>query len=244
MAHGDPEGDWNSVLLATGAEVVAEGSNGTRSIPIGDLVVGVFTNSLEPDEMVTEVRIPVPTGRSSGTYLKLERRIGDYATVGVAVHLALAADGTISDAGIGLTSVAPINTKATAAEDVLRGNEPSPELFAEAAELAAAASEPRDDVRGSAEWKRHVVKVFTRLRDRRRRARRSRRPPGGRSPDPRPGPARRARRSGALLPLTRLARPVAPLHADRVHSLPSIAHSRLRMAQRSGNIGGVRVERR
>ena len=162
VSHCDPEGDWNSVLLATGADVVARGPRGERTIAIGDFVAGVFTSSLADDEMVTEVRIPVPAGRSGGSYQKLERRVGDYATVAVAAHLELSDGGTIARAGVALTAVAPINTKATAAEQLLTGEAPSDELFAEAGELAAQASEPRSDVRGSADWKRNVVRVFTR----------------------------------------------------------------------------------
>ena len=162
VAHCDPEGDWNSVLLATGADVVARGPGGERTIPITEFIVGVFTNALAEDEMVTEVRIPVPSGRVGGSYQKLERKIGDYATVAVAAHVELAGDGTIAKAGVALTAVVPVNTKAGAAEAILVGQSPSDELFAEAGELAAQASDPRSDVRGSAEWKRNVVRVFTR----------------------------------------------------------------------------------
>lgn len=162
VAHCDPEGDWNSVLLATGADVVARGPTGERMIPIRDFVVDLFTNSLNEDEMVTEVRVPVPTRPSGGAYLKLERKIGDYASVAVAAHLELAGDGSIAAAGLALTSVAPINRKVDVAEAALVGQQPSEALFAEAGELAAAASEPRDDVRGTAEWKRQVVRTFTR----------------------------------------------------------------------------------
>jgi aerobic carbon-monoxide dehydrogenase medium subunit len=162
VAHCDPEGDWNSVLLATGADVIARGPSGERTIPITDFIVDFFTNSLQPDEMVTEVHIPIPASRSGGAYQKLERKVGDYATVAVAAHLELGDDGSISRAGVALTAVVPRNTKVTAAESVLVGNRPSDELFAEAGELAARASEPRDDVRGSAVWKRNVVRVFTR----------------------------------------------------------------------------------
>ncbi|MET1003497.1 MAG: xanthine dehydrogenase family protein subunit M [Acidimicrobiia bacterium] len=162
VAHCDPEGDWNSVLLATGADVVARGPNGERTIPIADFVVDFFTNALAPDEVVTELRIPVPSGRSGGSYQKLERKVGDYATVGVAAHLEFGTDGTIASAGIALTSVNPVNTKVSAAEQILVGQQPSDVLFAEAAEAAAHAADPRTDVRGSAEWKRNVVAVFTR----------------------------------------------------------------------------------
>ena len=162
VAHCDPEGDWNSVLLATGADVVARGPAGERSVPIASFVQDMFTNSLAPDEMVVEVRVPVPPGRSGGSYVKLERKIGDYATVAVAGHLELGPDGRIAAAGVALTSVAPINLKVTEAEALLVGSQPGPEPFAEAAELAAAAADPRDDVRGTARWKRQVVRAFTR----------------------------------------------------------------------------------
>ena len=162
VAHCDPEGDWNSVLLATGGEVIARGRGGERAIAMTDFVRGPFTSALADDEMVTEVRIPVPVGSFGGAYLKLERKVGDYATVGVAAHLELADDGTIGVAGLALTSVGPANIKVTDAEVLLMGNRPSAELFAEAADAAAAAAEPRDDVRGTAAWKRQVVRVYTR----------------------------------------------------------------------------------
>ena len=161
VAHCDPEGDWNSVLLATGADVIAQGPNGERSIPIAEFIQGAFTSSLAEDELVVGLRIPVPSGRSGGAYLKLERKIGDYATVAVASHLELDEAGGISAAGLALTSVNPMNTKVADAEALLVGQQPSAELFAEAAELAAAAAEPRDDVRGSAVWKRQVVRTYT-----------------------------------------------------------------------------------
>jgi carbon-monoxide dehydrogenase medium subunit len=162
VAHCDPEGDWNSVLLATGADVTARGPRGERTIAIEDFVQGIFTNALEDDEMVTEVRIHVPQSPSGGAYLKLERKIGDYATVAVAAHLELAGDGTIAKAGLALTSVAPMNLKVSTAEAALVGQTPSDDLFAAAGELASQASEPRDDVRGTARWKRQVVRTFAR----------------------------------------------------------------------------------
>jgi aerobic carbon-monoxide dehydrogenase medium subunit len=162
VAHCDPEGDWISVLLATGADVVARGPTGERTIPITDFVVDLFTSALADDEMLTEVRIPVPAGRAGGSYQKLERKVGDYATVGVAAHLEIGDDGAISRAGVALTAVVPVNTKVNDAEAMLIGEQPGDTLFAEAGARAAAASQPRDDVRGSAAWKRNVVQVFTR----------------------------------------------------------------------------------
>lgn len=160
VAHCDPEGDWNSVMLAAGASVIAASKTGDRTIPISEFVVDFFTNSLRPGEMVKEVRVPVPTGRSGGSYLKLERKIGDYATVGVAIHLEAEA-GKISKAGIGLTSVHHHNLKVVEAEKLLTGKEGSSALFAEAADIAARSCEPSSDIRGPSEYKRAVVREYT-----------------------------------------------------------------------------------
>ena len=162
LAHADPQGDWASVMLACGAEVVARKQSGERVIPMTELITGFFTTVLAADELITEVRVPKYDGRGGGAYLKLERKVGDYATAGVATHLVLDAQGRISAAGIGLTGVASNNVKATDAEAVLVGAEPSEAVFAEAADLAARASSPSSDVRGSAEYKREVVRVFVR----------------------------------------------------------------------------------
>ncbi len=162
VAHCDPEGDWNSVMLAARAEVVAQSSSGERVIPIDDFLVDFFTNSLETGEIVKEVRVPKYSGSGGGAYNKLERKIGDYATVAVATQLELGDDGKISQAGVALTAVNSKNTRASAAEAALVGEAPSDELFVEAAELTAQASEPETNVRGTAEWKRQVVRVYTR----------------------------------------------------------------------------------
>jgi aerobic carbon-monoxide dehydrogenase medium subunit len=161
IAHCDPEGDWNSVMLAVGATVVARSaSGGERTIPHTDFVVDFFTNALRPGEMVTEVRVPGYSGPAGGTYLKLERKIGDYATVGVATHLVLGASGAIAEAGIALTAVAGRNLKVPAAEAVLIGQVPGAAVFAEAADVASRACEPDSDVRGPAEYKRAVVREY------------------------------------------------------------------------------------
>ena len=158
LCHADPAGDWGSVMLALDAELVAASRGGERVIPARDFFQGPFTTALRPDEVLTEVRVPLRED-SGGAYLKLERKVGDFATVGVAIQVELD-DGRVRRAGIGLTSVGPSNLKATAAEQALAGREPTDELIAEAARLAAQAAEPRDDVRGSADYKRDVVRVF------------------------------------------------------------------------------------
>ena len=162
VAHCDPEGDWNSVMLAVGATVVARSVSGERTIPISDFVVDFFTNSLDPGELVTEVRVPKYAGPAGGAYLKLERKIGDYATVGVATHLVLDDSGNIAEAGLGLTAVYGHNLKVTEAEEMMVGKAPGAELFAEAAAIAARTCDPDSNVRGSAEYKRAVVAEYTR----------------------------------------------------------------------------------
>jgi carbon-monoxide dehydrogenase medium subunit len=160
LAHADPQGDWGSALLAMGAEVETRSSEGSRTIPLDEFFHGPFTTALEPTEIVTEVRVPDPGPRSGGTYLKLERKVGDFATVAVAVHVSFE-NGTVDRAGIALTAVAPHNVRASAAEEALAGSELDDEAIAAAALLAAEAADPHDDVRGTADYKRSVVRVFT-----------------------------------------------------------------------------------
>ena len=159
ICHADPAGDWGSVVLAFGADIVATSESGQRVIHAQDFFKGPFTTSLNPDEVVTEVRIPVARGGAGGAYLKLERRVGDFATVAVGVQIEMDGD-KIARAGIGLTAVGPQNIKAVEAERHLHGKEPTDAVIAEAARLAAAAAEPKDDARGSAAYKKDVVRVF------------------------------------------------------------------------------------
>jgi carbon-monoxide dehydrogenase medium subunit len=159
LAHADPQGDWGSALMAMDASVVARSSRGTRVLPLTAFFHGPFTTELHADEIVTEVQVPTPGARSAGTYLKLERKVGDFATVGVAVHVTLNGAG-VRKAGIALTGVGPMNVEATEAQQALEGRPLDDASIAEAARLAAAAAEPRDDVRGTAEYKRNVVRVF------------------------------------------------------------------------------------
>jgi carbon-monoxide dehydrogenase medium subunit len=162
VAHADPANDHPAVMLAYRAEVVAEGANGRRTIPIDDFFVDTFVTALEPDEVLVELRIPAPSPRSGGAYQKLERKVGDYAIAGVAAQLELNADGDIARAGIALTNLGPMPIRASEAEAALAGRTPTPELLAEAAELAAAAADPVDDLRGPADYKRAVTRTLTR----------------------------------------------------------------------------------
>jgi aerobic carbon-monoxide dehydrogenase medium subunit len=158
ISHADPSGDWGSVMLALDAQFVVRSSRGERTIPAADFFQGPFTTALAADEVLTEIRIAA-AARAAGTYLKLERKVGDFATVGVAVQVELS-NGSIGRAGIGLTSVGARNLKATAAEESLKGREPSDEVIAEAARLAAEVAEPKTDIRGSTAYKKDMVRVF------------------------------------------------------------------------------------
>ncbi|HEY8797547.1 MAG TPA: xanthine dehydrogenase family protein subunit M [Candidatus Dormibacteraeota bacterium] len=159
VCHADPSGDWGSVMLALDANIVARSKSGERVIPAASFFQGPFTTALKPDEIVTEIRIPMPKGPAGGAYNKLERKVGDFATVAVAVHVELSG-GKIAKAGIGLTAVGETNIKAAAAEKALAGHEPTDELIAEAARLASEAAHPKDDIRGTAAYKKDVVRVY------------------------------------------------------------------------------------
>lgn len=159
LCHADPQGDWASVMLALDGEVVAASATGRRTIPMAEFVTGPFQTALRPGELAVEARVPAPKGTPHGRYLKLERRVGDFATVGVAVAVETS-DGTVARAGVALTGVGSNNIKAVEAERVLVGSELDAATVEEAGRLAAEAARPRTDHRGSADYKRHVVRTF------------------------------------------------------------------------------------
>ncbi len=159
LCHADPQGDWASVVVALGGSVVAQGPGGRRAIPAAEFVAGPFENALAYDEIAVEAVIPAASGERSGGYLKLERRVGDFATVGVAVALETSG-GIVSRAGIALTGVGGSTIAATAAAEALTGSPLSVEAIEQAAELAAQVAQPKTDHRGSAEYKRHMVRTF------------------------------------------------------------------------------------
>ena len=161
LAHGDPANDHPATMLALGAEVVARGPGGERTIPVTQFFTGLFVTALAPAEILTEIRIPVPPPRSGGAYVKLERKVGDFATAAAAAQVTLGGAGEIARVGIGLTNAGPTPIKATAAEEYLQGRQPDAEAVAEAARLASEAASPSADRRGSAEYKRDMARVLT-----------------------------------------------------------------------------------
>jgi aerobic carbon-monoxide dehydrogenase medium subunit len=160
LAHGDPANDHPAVMLALGAEIVAIGTRGERRIPIASFFTGPFATALGPDEILVEIRIPAPAARSAGAYLKLERKVGDFATAAVAVQLTVSA-GRCERVGIGLTNVGLTPIKAEQAESSLVSQRPDAALIRHAAQLAAEASQPTADLRGPMEYKKDLVRVLT-----------------------------------------------------------------------------------
>jgi carbon-monoxide dehydrogenase medium subunit len=161
LAHGDPANDHPATMLALRAEVVATGPNGARTIPIDQFFLGLFTTALEADEILTEIRIPAPQAKSGGSYVKLERKVGDFATAASAVQLTLGAGGEVASAGIGLTNAGPTPLRATDAEQYLIGKQPGADVIAEAARLASTIAMPSADRRGAIEYKRQMARVLT-----------------------------------------------------------------------------------
>ncbi|MGB7466993.1 MAG: xanthine dehydrogenase family protein subunit M [Candidatus Acidiferrum sp.] len=161
LAHGDPANDHPATMVALGAQVIATGPKGERVIPIEDFFVSLFATALQHEEILTEIRIPVPAARSGGAYFKLERKVGDFATAAVAAQLTLDEKGVCQSVGIGLTNVGPTPVKARKAEEFLRGKKPDESNIAQAAQLAADESTPSPDLRGPVEYKKGLVKELT-----------------------------------------------------------------------------------
>jgi carbon-monoxide dehydrogenase medium subunit len=160
LAHADPANDHPATMLAYGAQVVARGAAGTRTIAIDDLFVGLFETSLKPGEILTEIRIPKPGRSSGGAYLKIERKVGDYAVAAVAVQLELAG-AAIQSIRIGLTNVSSVPMRAKNAEAALAGKQPTDGVLEAAGKAAAAECDPSADLRGQIDYKRDLVRVLT-----------------------------------------------------------------------------------
>jgi aerobic carbon-monoxide dehydrogenase medium subunit len=160
ICHNDPAGDWTATALAARGTVVVRGVNGLREIPIDDFLVDSYTTAVEEGEMALELKIPIPDAHTQGSYQKIERKVGDYATCAAAIQISMNADGTIRQAGIAITAVGAKAMRVNAAEAMLVGQKPSLELLRAAAEEAPKIATPNADARGSAEYKKDMARVL------------------------------------------------------------------------------------
>jgi CO/xanthine dehydrogenase FAD-binding subunit len=162
LVHADPTAELPVCALALGAELVAAGPRGRRTIPAEQFFVSVFTTALQPGELLVEIRFPPRPARTGYAWEEYARRHGDFALAGVAAVISLASDGVCTSARLVYTGVGPVPFDAHQAAELLVGQRPSSEAFRLAAERAAADCEPDSDVHASADYRRHLVRGLTR----------------------------------------------------------------------------------
>lgn len=162
LAHADPAGDWPAAILALDAEIKAASTRGERWIPAMQFFVDLLTTALQPDEILTAVRVAALPARGGDAYLKLHHPASGFAVVGVAARIVLDEKGAVAQVGVGVTGVAAKAYRATAVEDVLRGKSPSAKRLEEAASHAADGVEANADLYASAEYRAHLARVYTR----------------------------------------------------------------------------------
>ena len=159
VCHADPQGDWAATMIALGGHLVVQGPKGKRTIEMKDFVLGPYANSLNYNEIAIEAVIPAPKGEARGGYLKLERRVGDFATASVAVALDMDGNRVIR-AGIALAGVGGKTIDANEEAALLAGQELTEANIDRVSAAVAAKAEPRTDHRGSSDYKRQIVKTF------------------------------------------------------------------------------------
>lgn len=162
IAEADPAGDWGPVILALNARVKCVGPKGEREVEAKDFFTFAYTTALQPDEVVTEISVPIPSAPLSGTYEKLERVAGDFAIASVAVQVDIDKDGICREIGIGLAGADDKPLKATSAEALLRDQKLSAETIGLGARQLQESANPIGDLRGSPEYKKEVVGVIFR----------------------------------------------------------------------------------
>ncbi|MFZ9047011.1 MAG: FAD binding domain-containing protein [Cyclobacteriaceae bacterium] len=161
LAHGDAANDQPAVMIALNAELEITGLDGARTVGIDEFFFGFYMTAIQEGEILTKISIPVPSGKCGNAYHKLERKVGDYATAGVAVHLELDDSGTCTYAGIGLTNVNPLPLRAERSQEALVGTKVDDAAIEAAAQMASEDCNPSTDLRGSEDYKRRVVKSIT-----------------------------------------------------------------------------------
>jgi aerobic carbon-monoxide dehydrogenase medium subunit len=160
LCHNDPAGDWTTVALAARADVDVRGKGGIRTVAMDDFLVDSFTTDVGEGELAVAVRFPVPDDRTAGSYQKIERKVGDFATAAAAVQVSLNVDGTVRQAGIALSAAGPHAVRVEEAEQLLAGRQPTPDVIRAAADAASRRSEPQADLRGGVDYKKHLAGVL------------------------------------------------------------------------------------
>jgi carbon-monoxide dehydrogenase medium subunit len=160
LCHNDPSGDWTAVALASRAAVVVRGASGNRHVKIDDFLVDSFTTAAGEGEMALAAEFPVPDDRTAGSYQKIERKVGDFATAAAAVQVSLNEDGTIRAAGVALSAAGATAVRVDDAERLLAGQKPTAELIRAASDAAWHRSAPQTDLRGSVAFKKHLAGVL------------------------------------------------------------------------------------
>jgi aerobic carbon-monoxide dehydrogenase medium subunit len=161
LAHADPAAELPAVARALDAEFVVRSESGERVIPAAEWFQGYLTTARRPDEILVEVRFPVAEPGTGVAFQEVSRRHGDFAMVGLAASLTVT-DGTITDARLAFSGVADVPVRAAEAESLLVGQQPSAELFAEAARQSAAALDPPADLHGSSDYRKKVAAALVR----------------------------------------------------------------------------------
>jgi carbon-monoxide dehydrogenase medium subunit len=162
LAHSDPAGDWPAAILALRANLVLTGPNGERTVKADDFFVDLLTTDLQPGEILREIRIAKPSGRFGQAYQKVRHPASGFAVVGIAVNLALNADGSCNSAGVGVTGVGSKAYRAQGVESALNGASLDDQTIANAAAHVCDGVDPNSDLYASSEYRCHLAQVHTR----------------------------------------------------------------------------------
>jgi carbon-monoxide dehydrogenase medium subunit len=160
LCHNDPAGDWGVTALAGRAQIVIRGANGTRTVSIDDFLLNSFTTAVAEGELALEVRFPTPPARTAGSYQKIERKVGDFATASAAARVTLDENGAIAGTGIAIGAAGAMALRVAEAEKLLQGAKPSKELIRAAADAARKLADPVADNRGSVDFKKDMAGVL------------------------------------------------------------------------------------
>jgi carbon-monoxide dehydrogenase medium subunit len=160
LCHNDPAGDWGVTALAGRAQIVIRGANGTRTVSIDDFLLDSFTTAVAEGELALEVRFPTPPARTAGSYQKIERKVGDFATASAAARVTLDENGAIAGTGIAIGAAGAMALRVAEAEKLLQGAKPSKDLIRAAADAARKIADPVADNRGSVDFKKDMAGVL------------------------------------------------------------------------------------